>query len=201
MSNRLEIVKLVSMLAEAFGRKPSTATFAAYELGLEGIGIDAITGAVATSLRTSKYMPTPAELRELSGELKGTDRAVKAWLAFEKAVARIGGYKTVSFDDPVINATVRSVGGWQHCCTMTCNEFDTFLRKKFIDAYESLYRSGVGEEEAAPLRGEFDQANARLGYEPQQVVLVPTGLPAPLNAPRIQTTRHKPSGLLTLKTS
>lgn len=188
-------------MAEAFGRQATDVTFRAYIAGLEGLTVEQIESGVNRALKSCKFMPAPAELRELAGELKGQDRAVKAWLAFEKAVARIGGYKTVSFDDVVINATVRSIGGWQHCCTMSAHEFDTFLRKKFIDAYDSLYRSGVGEDEAAPLRGDFDQENARLGFAPQEVRLIATGLPPSPNAPRISTTPQRTSGLLALKSA
>lgn len=197
----LGIAAAITMLAEAFGRQATDVTFRAYIAGLEGLSVEQIETGVNRALRTCKFMPAPAELRELSGELKGQDRAVKAWLAFEKAVATIGGYKTVSFDDVVINAVVRSVGGWQHCCTMSPTEFDTFLRKKFIDAYDSLYRSGVGEEEAAPLPGEFDRENCRLGYEPQEVKAIVTGLPPSQNAPRISLESRKTSGLLALRSS
>jgi hypothetical protein len=194
------IAAAVALLAEAFGRQATDVTFRAYIAGLEGLSVEQIEIGVNRALRTCKFMPTPAELREMSGELKGGDRAVKAWIVFEKAVTRIGSYKTVSFDDVVINAVVRSLGGWVHCCTMPTKEFDTFLRKKFTDAYEALYRAGVGEEEAAPLQGTFDRENCRLGYDPQRVLEVRTGLPPSPNAPRIslESKRHV-SGLLTLK--
>lgn len=194
MTRREEVAKLVAILAEAFGRSPSPTTFAAYELGLSGIDVSALKAGVERALRQSKFMPTPAELRELSGELRTEDRAVVAWMTFEEAVTGIGGYKTVSFADPVINATVRSIGGWQHVCTMSVKEFDTYLRKKFIDAYESLSRCGVGEEAAAPLVGEFDRQNALLGFERQEPVIVPcrTGLPAPASRPSLAAGRETP---------
>lgn len=196
------IAAAVALLAEAFGRLATEVTFRAYIAGLEGLTVEQIETGVNRALKTCKFMPTPAELRELSGELRANDRAVKAWIVFEKAVTRIGSYKTVSFDDVVINAVVRSLGGWVHCCAMPTREFDTFLRKKFTDAYESLYRSGVGEEEAAPLQGEFDRENCRLGYDPQRVLEVRTGLPPSPNAPRIALNQQrKSSGLLTLKSA
>lgn len=196
------IAAAVALLAEAYGRLATEVTFRAYIAGLEGLTVEQIETGVNRALKTCKFMPTPAELRELSGELRANDRAVKAWIVFEKAVTRIGSYKTVSFDDVVINAVVRSLGGWVHCCAMPTREFDTFLRKKFTDAYESLYRSGVGEEEAAPLQGEFDRENCRLGYDPQRVLEVRTGLPPSPNAPRIVLNQQrKSSGLLTLKSA
>lgn len=191
------IAAAITLLAEGFGRQATPVTFRAYIAGLEGLPVEAIEAGVNRALRESKFMPSPAELRELAGELKGQDRAVRAWLAFERAVTEHGGYRTVSFDDVVINAVVRSLGGWEHVCSMDAQEFDTFLRKKFLDAYQSLYAGGVGEEEAAPLPGIFDRENARLGHERQEIRQVVTGLPPSPRAPRISlATKPQPSGLL-----
>jgi hypothetical protein len=200
MTRKEEISRMVTVLAEAFSRTASPATFAAYELGLDGLDVPTIKRGVQIALKSCKFMPSPAELRELAGELKAENRAQLAWIALEKAVKRHGGYRTVTFDDVVINAAVRSLGGWDRVCTALPAEFDVHLRREFLKAYTSLYASGVGEEQAAPLLGEFDRENARLGYAPQDVKQVITGLPPAPLAPRIAASQAKgPSGLLTLK--
>lgn len=175
----------VALLAEAFNREATEVTYRAYIAGLEGLSVEQIVAGVNRALRECKFMPSPAEIRELSGELKAQDRAVKAWTAFEAAVMEHGGYRTVDFDDVVINATVRNLGGWEFVCDMSVREFENFLREKFLKAYTSLYAAGVGEEEAAPLRGTFDRENARHGHQPQQVQVIVTGLPPSPRAPRI----------------
>lgn len=176
MSIKEKITNGVTLLAEAFGRKATKATFAAYEHGLGGLDLPAIDRAVKTALRTCKFMPSPAELRELAGEIRIEDRAIHAWMAFEKAVCTIGHVRGVDFDDAVINATVRSLGGWDRCCQLEGNEFDVFLRKRFIDAYVALTRSGVGDEQGAALEGAFDRENRRLGYAAQEPVMISTGV-------------------------
>lgn len=201
MSRKQEITKLVMVLAEAFGRTASPATFAAYELGLDGLSLESIKLGVQTALKSAKFMPSPAELREMSGELKPEDRSQIAWLALCKAVETHGGYRTVSFDDVVINAAVRSVGGWERVCEADPKEFDAHIRREFIKAYTSLCASGVGEEQAAPLIGIFDRENAKLGYGPQNVRTVVTGLPPAPLAPRIAAQQPKSSGILKLKNS
>jgi hypothetical protein len=183
----------VTMLAEAFGRTVTVVTFRAYIAGLEGLTVEQIEQGVNRALKTCKFMPAPSELRELAGDLKGQDRAVKAWMALELAIVRQGAYRTVDFDDPVINATVRSLGGWERVCTTDAKEFDTFTRQKFIAAYTSLYAAGVGEEEAAPLQGIFDRENARLGYPPQEPQKIVTGLPVPQRSPRIGNSASVPN--------
>lgn len=165
----------VTILAEAFGKVTSPAMFRAYEIGLQGLTPDDVKAATHQALGTCRFMPAPAELRELVvGRLD--DRAVQAWLAFEEAVMRHGYLHTVTFDDPVINATVRAVGGWEHCCGMPATEFDTFLQKRFQDTYKALARFGVSEAQAAPLVGWIDRENAMLGYDPGTVQAVTTGL-------------------------
>lgn len=179
------IAAAVTMLAENFRQQVTKHTFDAYAVGLEGLTIKQIEAGVSRALRECKFMPSSAEIRQLSGELNGQDRAVKAWDAFEHAVIEQGGYRTVDFDDVVINATVRSLGGWEAVCTMPVKEFDTFLRQKFLTAYASHYASGVGEDEAAPLVGLFDRENARNGHEEQDVRMIITGLPPSPRTARI----------------
>lgn len=157
----------VSVLAEAFGRKLSETTHRAYQIGLNGLTAEQIERATELALATCKFMPTPAELRErVAGSV--ADRAVEAWEDFTKAVERIGSYKTVDFDDKVINAVVRSLGGWEQVCAKTGDEFDKWLRKDFLAAYEAYARRGVGDEAAAPLIGFFDRENAAGGYPSQK---------------------------------
>jgi len=103
------------------------------------------------------------------------DRAVKAWMAFENAVSRHGYIRSVDFDDKVINATVRALGGWEHCCGMPAAEFDTFLQKRFQDTYCALSRSGISGEQAEPLLGWCDKQNGLNGYGQKPAALIETG--------------------------
>ncbi len=178
MTNELQtaITGCITMLAEMFGKPVSPGLFRAYELGLRGMSVEQIKSATEQALRECRFMPPPAELRELV-YLRLPDRAVKAWLSFEQAVVENGYIRTVTFDDPVINATVRALGGWEHCCGMPANEFDTFLQKRFQETYQALARAGVSDEQAAPLVGWFDRENALMGYDAQPLTEIETGLP------------------------
>lgn len=166
----------VTILAEAFGKTVSPGMFKAYQLGLRGLSGGQVAAATQRALETCRFMPSPAELREMLF-IKVEDRAVKAWLAFERAVVMNGYARSVTFDDPVINATVRALGGWEHCCSMPASEFDTFLQKRFQETYCSLARSGVSREQSEPLLGWFDRENSINGYQQAKPVLITTGLP------------------------
>lgn len=207
------LTKLIAALAANWGREADEATYEAYRIGLDDLPIEDIAQAVAKAIRTCKFMPPAAELRELAGaasEMKLDDRAILAWDVFQKAVVAHGSYATVDFDDPAINATVRSLGGWVACCDKTPEDFDKWLRKDFERVYRSYCRVGVGEEVGAPLVGICGASNLFLGQPvPKDLeatcgilpVEIKTNLPLLPNMTR-KGLDSKPvggSGLLTLR--
>lgn len=169
--------RAVSALCGTFGKQADSILFGAYAMGLEGLTGAQIETAAAVALRTLKFMPTPVELRELAGELPPKSRAVIAWEALSKAAAR-GYYDTVDFDDPVINAAVRNIGGWEYVTTIEdAREWEAFIRPRFEAAYVALYQHGISREQAAPLLGYHDRENAKDGYPKQEVKRIATTLP------------------------
>ena len=193
-----EIAAAVGILGEAWRQKVTPATIKAYQIGLDDLTSEAVKTATTRAIRQCKFMPTVSELRELAGETSHGDRAVLAWGAFEKAVQGIGYYRSPDFDDPIINATCRNLGGWMAACCTEGEEFDKWYRQRFLKTYEVLSRRGVGDEESAPLIGCVQRENGRLGYDRKEKVQVPTGLPwagehrkrieqnRPTNGPRVE---------------
>lgn len=157
------VVNAVAMLCEAFNRKPTDATFAAYEIGLNGISEDGVERAAAVALQRCKFMPTPAELRELAGTGGGSFEAMaeRAWQQFTEAVRCLGPDKSVNFQDGVINAVIRHHGGWQRVCDLPRDEFDKWLRKDFIATYVRLCRDGCPEELRRYHAGHYEIENTR----------------------------------------
>jgi hypothetical protein len=194
------LVQLVAGLCEAFNRTPSQATFMAYEIGLEDLPIESIEVAVKRALRESRFMPSPAELRELGGESTSQDRATLAWDAVLKAV-HLGPYKHVSFvDDRIINATIRNLGGWPSFLTrFSSAENEKWLRKDFIDTYRTLHHSQVDGDMCRPLVGLAGGAFPDGREYVPRITEVRTNLPA-LPAPmRAQQTIVNGKPLLVLK--
>lgn len=60
-------------------------------------------------------MSSVAELREFcgvaSGRINVKDRPLLAWQAVLEAISKVGAYVSPDFDDSVINATIRQLGG------------------------------------------------------------------------------------------
>lgn len=179
-ADRTRFAAAIGTLAEAYRQTLSEATLHAYWLGLDDLAIAEIETAVRKALRTCRFMPAPIELRELSGEVNGQARATLAWDAFQRAVTEHGGYKSVQFDDPVINATVKNLGGWTKLCEVPTAEFDKWIRKDFLQTYQAFYSAGTGPDAALPLPGIFAKENALGGKHhaaSERVVVVKTGLP------------------------
>lgn len=173
-----QVALMVTTLAELFNRELSSAVFQAYWIGLSDLPSDALERSVAAAVRTCKFMPTPSELRSLASDRPNAtpeDLAMVAFSAVSNAVGRIGSYKSVSFDDPVVNATIRTLGGWPEICSKPESEFNTFFRNDFIKQYAAFYRAGVNGEITAPLIGLTDQANLIGGYNQSKLKLIPCG--------------------------
>jgi hypothetical protein len=96
----------------------------------------------------------------------GSDRALAALMKVEKAMEEHGGYATVVFDDPVIHATIQSLGGWIKACRQTEYEF-TWWKKDFRERYEHFDQMGLSPEVPLRLAGIFDETNLPLGKKPQ----------------------------------
>lgn len=164
---REKFVTLIQALAGCYVKTADEAMYLGYEMGLDDLPLADIAKAVRRAVKERQFMPTVAELRELAGVPKDTDRATLAWEIFAKQVGILGAYKTVQFDDPIINATCRNLGGWQRCCIESDDKdkFETWLKKEFERVYAVLCRSGVNAEQCAPLGGICDQANGHLGVQ------------------------------------
>lgn len=153
----------IQALADSYRQKSTPGMFHGYRLGLSGLSIGDIERACALALQKCKFMPVPAELRELAGT--GGDSyesmAEKAFHVLDKAVTSLGADRSVNFHDGAINATVRLLGGWQKCCDQPREEFEKWYRKDFIKTYIGVCRNGASEELRRYHGGRIEQHNAK----------------------------------------
>ncbi len=163
-NDRKRLVELITALAAGFGKEADSPMFLAYELGLEDLPMQDIERGVRAAMRQSKFMPTPRDIRDLSGAMFPDTRAALAFEALSKAVIQHGSGKSIDFDDKVLNATVRNLGGWPRVCQLPAEEFDKWLRKDFERVYAGLCQSGISAEQAGYVVGEHEQHNRTMGY-------------------------------------
>ena len=180
-SDRPKFLECISALASAFGKEPTEAMLQGYWLGLQDLELADLQSSVTRSIRESEWFPKPIELRRFAGVMSHSERAVIAWSAVTKAVGSKGSYASVDFDDPIVNATLRNMGGWEELCKKDQEDFAVWARKDFERIYNSLCNSGVSEEAAKYLPGRTERENEGsdwggrvLGMQPRKVL---TGLP------------------------
>jgi hypothetical protein len=180
-SDRETFALFIKGLAAAHGVEASTALQLGYWMGLKDLPLSSIEHAIDRALSSCRHMPKPVELRELAGEITNTQRAIIAWDALRRAIASHGSYRSVDFDDPLVNATVRNLGGWSKICGTGTEEFEKWTRKEFERVYLSLCASGASTEACAYLVGATEHRNEAQGGEALKYIeppaIVVTGLP------------------------
>lgn len=151
----------ITALAESYRQKVTPGLFHGYRMGLAGLAIADIERGCAMALQKCKFMPVPAELRELAGTGGESyeSMAERAFHVLQGAVSSLGGDRSVNFHDGAINATVRLLGGWQKCCDQPREEFEKWYRKDFIRTYVNVCRGGASEELRRYHGGRIEQQN------------------------------------------
>jgi hypothetical protein len=175
--DRKSFALLINALAASFGRDADEALLEGMWLGLRDLPLRALEQAVTTALRQCQYMPKAVELRQLAGEMTAATRAVHAWGVLSRAIGQHGAYRSVNFDDPVLNATVRNLGGWVRLCGMPTEEFEKWTRKEFDRIYSALCSGGVPGEQTRHLAGIHELSNSAAGHQVTAPTHVATGLP------------------------
>ena len=138
------------------------------------------------------------EMDANSIELDG--RALLAWGVVLQEIRSTGAYRTVRFDDPAIQAAVRTVAGangWAGLCDVPSHEMK-WAKRDFIAAYKVHAAAGVSASLAAPLCGLIDQANSAHGYGGLDVTTaIACNLPGPKPAVKADaTTKAIPSPIV-----
>lgn len=156
--NRAEFRTCVYALFASLGGECSDAALLGYWIALKDMTLDQVQQACYHAMKTSRFVPKPAELREaIFG--KEDDRALMAWGDVQKAIP-LGAYRHIDFGDKLINAVVRNLGGWPNFVgRLTDAEAEKWLRIEFLKCYANLYASGVNGEMCQPLPG-LSQAEA-----------------------------------------
>lgn len=180
------VATYVAMLCEAFARKPTKATFMAYEAGLQGLGVEQVRMACVSSLQQNRqYMPTPGELRELGLSSGRTFESVvaDAWECLGRGILRVGSSGSPNFEDGLINAAVRHLGGWERVCGLSSDEFEKWFRKDFERVYLQFLRTGCTGELRAPLVGSIERESAAYHGKTNPRSGSTYELPAPIDIP------------------
>jgi hypothetical protein len=143
--NRNEAAKLVAILSAAYPSAPTrTETAYAYHLALSDVPYPAAERAVAILIRTSTFMPTPAEIRGVLAEAAtGIDPWETAWGELMTTIRRHGSYlfrhaahrDWPGWSDELVAAAVNHVG-YEQVCAADAEQLPT-IRAQFRNVYEA----------------------------------------------------------------
>lgn len=109
-----------------------------------------------------QFFPKPADIIRLL-EGSGSDKASTAWAKVEKAIARIGSYSSVVFDDSLIHAVIEDMGGWIKLCEKTAEKL-SFNGLEFQKRYQGFLTTPP-KRHPKVLKGRVEADNARNGHK------------------------------------
>jgi hypothetical protein len=136
---RAQAAQLVAMLAAAYAgsaAKVSDETAEVYERMLLDQDFQATQRAIARLIRSSKWLPTIAEILGATTALEqGAKRTGgEAWGDVTLAIRRTGYVGVPKFEDPIV-AEIVTRWGWRALC---CDGNDVADRARFIELYDQL---------------------------------------------------------------
>lgn len=152
---------IMDALSEIWKDPPvTTSRTQAYFVSLKDLPINDVQIGAARLMqgRTTATFPKPGEIREyaLGTKVDIEDEAILAWADFERG-QMAGPYKSVAFENALINDVVVRIGGWQTLCLKDTKERG-FIRHEFIAVYKAMhgkkpsgrYLIGIFETENGP---------------------------------------------------
>lgn len=128
----------MAMLCEIYQRQATDILLRAYYEALRNLSGEQFESACMHVLKTKTFFrfPLPAELIEcVAGN--ADDRARVALVKVEGAMAQVGRYRSVVFDDPGIHRAVNAMGGWCKLCDMPEDEWK-FARQDFMKTFKAV---------------------------------------------------------------
>ena len=140
-ADRREFCKLLVGIAELYDKRLTTAAQVLYWDLLKDYELDDIASALKAHTKSpdaGQYLPKPADIiRQLEGDTES--QAMRAWSKVQEAIGRVGPYRSVVFDDPLIHAVVVEMGGWIALCEGLTDDLP-FRAREFVKRYRG-YRT------------------------------------------------------------
>lgn len=131
-------------LGEVFDASLSEAKQVLYFEALRDLALEDVLAALVAAVRTSTFMPRPAELRTIAcGDAE--DQAETAWMLLHEAMRRIGAYASIATVDAALGETIVALfGGWPEACRAEFSpEMWASKRKEFGRVYRVYQQRGL----------------------------------------------------------
>lgn len=197
-SDITRFTRAISVLFETLGYPMTPARLEGFRLALDDMDVADIERACFVGMRSLKFQPKPADLRELAGvtDISIDDRAQIAWRSVREQIQRTSGMSALDFDDPIIHATIRDLGGWERVSGLSSDELTRFTSRDFATAYAVFARhpETLSEEATRYLPGCHDgNCDPRFAHRLPAPERIRTGLPPLIEAKRPRLLEGKAS--------
>jgi hypothetical protein len=134
-----EVTEIVMTLLAAYpNRDMSAHTSDVYERSLRDLDRDVAHAAVERLIRTCRFLPSIAEIREACEVTQHGHRRTgeEAWADAMKAVRYVGQYRPMPrFRDPIVTEALKLWGSWEDFASCDHSAAD---RARFIQLYDEL---------------------------------------------------------------
>lgn len=158
---------MMNALGEVFDKQMSKLLLEMYWKALAPFTDREAEAAFSKAMVSCTFFPKPVELIEfISGSQ--SDRSLLAWEKFTKALAEVGVYQSVQFDDPVIHSVVELMGGWIQAGQWPKDELK-WRQKEFERAYTTLQQRKDHPKELPGLLALENSAKGFLGHVPKPI--------------------------------
>lgn len=156
---------MLALLSQTFNESISEMRAEAYWIALDDCELSEIQHAALHAMRTLKFFPKPAELRELVDGSREDD-AERAWQEYKTQARRVGGYGSPQLDAALAETIVLVFGSWEGACWSDYSpEMWAAKRKEFGRTYRILRQRGI--KGPAQLPGFFEREGNELKEPPK----------------------------------
>ena len=162
--NEREFAECIAFLCAAVGKEMSAEQMKAWYAMLGDLSYSQLKAGIIATVRSYSFAGFPAVgvIREncgaKSGNIATKDKPTLAWGDVRRAISRVGGYDSPKFDDPIIHATIRQLGGWVALCDSTAEEL-VWREKDFLRTYSALSPLNLPDEQTDRLTGISEREN------------------------------------------
>lgn len=133
-SDKESRARILFALGQAYSRELNEEMIAIYSAALSDIPVDKLRKAAFAAMKSEKFFPAPAVLRQFAGCV-AEDNGDRAWELVLSGIREVGIHQRVTFG-PRINACIRQLGGWVRLCDTGREQLHTWTRKEFLRLYQ-----------------------------------------------------------------
>lgn len=197
-SDKRDFAAVLRATLDVYGKEASPDVLRIWWAALQDRSIDEIRIGFSRYIRSTEsgsFPPKPADIiRMIDGT--SSDRGMVAWSKVHEAILRVGSYRSLAFDDPIIHVVIEGMGGWPALCATPKDELP-FRSNEFSKRYRALAETGGASSYPSYLVGISESQNNMNGFKSDPPMLIGDASKAAqliasgTTSPRLQITSGK----------